>query len=445
MWAISSQEPRIPPNLPAPFDEVVRGCLVRDHRARWSAARVLDAIRASQPGAFSSVASTKRHTVIESLPVPPRQKTAPAAPRPAGPPPAAPTPRKAWPWLFAVLAVCTVAAAVVWVWHPWRSATSAGGAGSQQPSYPKPRIDTLTVEPANIYKGQTATMRWSTSDATVVSFDPGIGQVQSSGSVPISPDHTTQYTLTATGPGGTQTRSVRLDVSTPEVSGPPSPVTPKVNLKDSQTYVWIPPGRFAMGCSEGDADCFPIEKPSHEVTIAKGFWMGNTEVTQEAFEHVMGTNPSYFKGGSTARGAGHLVRSEGLLRSCGVAAADGGRMGVCGACGQRRVEIRRSVWCGMVLRTQRLKDARGWEEAPQQLGAPRHAGQRLRMGRGLVRVQVSRGAANRSGGENRRLVPQSRRAGRILVRRRSEGCSRIVSRRRRPREAVQLHRLPLRG
>jgi formylglycine-generating enzyme required for sulfatase activity len=296
MWAISSQEPRIPPNLPAPFDEVVRGCLVRDHRARWSAARVLDAIRASQPGAFSSVASTKRHTVIESLPVPPRQKTAPAAPRPAGPPPAAPTPRKAWPWLFAVLAVCTVAAAVVWVWHPWRSATSAGGAGSQQPSYPKPRIDTLTVEPANIYKGQTATMRWSTSDTTVVSFDPSIGQVQSSGFLRISPDHTTQYTLTATGPGGTKTRSVRLDVSTPAVFGPPSPGTPKVNLKDSQTYVWIPPGSFAMGCSEEDADCFPIEKPSHEVTIAKGFWMGNTEVTQEAFEHVMGTNPSYFKG-----------------------------------------------------------------------------------------------------------------------------------------------------
>ena len=72
--------------------------------------------------------------------------------------------------------------------------------------------------------------------------------------------------------------------------------TTKVNEKDGLTYVWIPPGTFQMGCSPGDSECDPDEKPAHQVTITKGLWMGRTEVTQEAYQRVMGTNPSKFKG-----------------------------------------------------------------------------------------------------------------------------------------------------
>jgi formylglycine-generating enzyme required for sulfatase activity len=48
--------------------------------------------------------------------------------------------------------------------------------------------------------------------------------------------------------------------------------------------VWIPPGAFTMGCSEGDTECDDDEKPAHPVTITKGFWMGQTEVTVGAFK-----------------------------------------------------------------------------------------------------------------------------------------------------------------
>ena len=51
------------------------------------------------------------------------------------------------------------------------------------------------------------------------------------------------------------------------------------NAKDGLSYVWIPPGKFMMGCSPGDGECSVDEKPSHEVTITRGFWMGKTEVT----------------------------------------------------------------------------------------------------------------------------------------------------------------------
>jgi formylglycine-generating enzyme required for sulfatase activity len=68
------------------------------------------------------------------------------------------------------------------------------------------------------------------------------------------------------------------------------------NPADGLTYVWIPPGKFTMGCSPGDNECNGNEKLTHEVTITKGFWMGQTEVTQAAYQKVMGTNPGSFKG-----------------------------------------------------------------------------------------------------------------------------------------------------
>jgi len=69
-----------------------------------------------------------------------------------------------------------------------------------------------------------------------------------------------------------------------------------VNPADDLTYVWIPPGAFNMGCSPRDAECGRDESPVHRVTIGKGFWMGQTPVTQEAYQRVTGKSPGYFKG-----------------------------------------------------------------------------------------------------------------------------------------------------
>jgi formylglycine-generating enzyme required for sulfatase activity len=58
----------------------------------------------------------------------------------------------------------------------------------------------------------------------------------------------------------------------------------KVNPKDQQTYVWIPPGTFSMGCSPTDPNCAADEKPAHTVEISRGFWMGQTPVTVSAWK-----------------------------------------------------------------------------------------------------------------------------------------------------------------
>jgi formylglycine-generating enzyme required for sulfatase activity len=73
---------------------------------------------------------------------------------------------------------------------------------------------------------------------------------------------------------------------------------PSVNPKDGLTYIWIKPGKFMMGCSPGDQQCFSDEKPAHSVEITQGFWMGQTDVTQAAFRKVTGQSPSRFKGES---------------------------------------------------------------------------------------------------------------------------------------------------
>ena len=60
------------------------------------------------------------------------------------------------------------------------------------------------------------------------------------------------------------------------------------NVKDGLKYVWIPPGTFMMGCSQGDSECTAEEKPAHQVAITKGFWVGQTVVTVGAYKRFTG-------------------------------------------------------------------------------------------------------------------------------------------------------------
>ena len=55
-------------------------------------------------------------------------------------------------------------------------------------------------------------------------------------------------------------------------------------------------GTFSMGAtSEQGSDAYDSEKPVHSVTLSD-YYMGATEVTQELWQAVMGSNPSEFKG-----------------------------------------------------------------------------------------------------------------------------------------------------
>jgi formylglycine-generating enzyme required for sulfatase activity len=64
------------------------------------------------------------------------------------------------------------------------------------------------------------------------------------------------------------------------------------NIKFNMVY--CPAGEFWMGSEQGVGD--DDERPRHRVKMTKGFWMGETQVTQQLWKAVMGWNPSYFEG-----------------------------------------------------------------------------------------------------------------------------------------------------
>ena len=62
-----------------------------------------------------------------------------------------------------------------------------------------------------------------------------------------------------------------------------------------QRLRWIPPGTFLMGSPETEEGSDPDEGPPHAVTITRGYWLGETPVTQALWQVVTGKNPSRMK------------------------------------------------------------------------------------------------------------------------------------------------------
>ena len=82
-------------------------------------------------------------------------------------------------------------------------------------------------------------------------------------------------------------------------------VTPQTAARGKETFtvkgvsftmVGVKGGTFTMGAtSEQGSDAYDREKPTHQVTLSD-YMIGETEVTQELWKAVMGSNPSYFSG-----------------------------------------------------------------------------------------------------------------------------------------------------
>ena len=78
---------------------------------------------------------------------------------------------------------------------------------------PSPLILEFLAQPETISSGSSSRLAWETENATDVVIDQGIGQVDPDGSILVSPSNTIQYTLTATGPGGTAEKVVTVYVT----------------------------------------------------------------------------------------------------------------------------------------------------------------------------------------------------------------------------------------
>ena len=94
----------------------------------------------------------------------------------------------------------------------------------------KPVINYFNAEPSTISSGQPSSLRWSVTDATDVQI-AGIGQVSPNGRRAVYPTTTTDYHMTATGPGGTVEATATVTVAAPPAP-PPAPVQNQQSAAD---------------------------------------------------------------------------------------------------------------------------------------------------------------------------------------------------------------------
>lgn len=70
-----------------------------------------------------------------------------------------------------------------------------------------------------------------------------------------------------------------------------------IPIQPLESMVWIEPGEFVMGSPPDEEGRFlDKEEPQTRVTLTRGYWIGQYEVTQAEFEAVLGFNPSLFRG-----------------------------------------------------------------------------------------------------------------------------------------------------
>jgi hypothetical protein len=70
----------------------------------------------------------------------------------------------------------------------------------------------FSVSAEFIVRTQTAELSWSVDNAEAVTIEPGIGAVGSAGKQTVRPNESVIYTLTATGPSGSKTATLSLNV-----------------------------------------------------------------------------------------------------------------------------------------------------------------------------------------------------------------------------------------
>lgn len=100
------------------------------------------------------------------------------------------------------------------------------------PPTPAPTAN-LSANPNSIQRGQSATLTWSTENATDVALDGN--KVDPSGSQTVSPTETTTYHLTAKGAGGTQEATAQITVAAPTPTPTPA-ATPTPTVTDDQLF-----------------------------------------------------------------------------------------------------------------------------------------------------------------------------------------------------------------
>jgi outer membrane protein OmpA-like peptidoglycan-associated protein len=174
----------------------------------------------------------------------------------------------------------------------------------------------LSAASAQIECGASTQLTWSTSDAPRVELS-GVGAVAASGQQAVQPSQTTDYKLTATGPGGVTTSDATVNVATniqSTLSAEPVEVRyhkvgDRVEEQGSATLTWSAPG-----ASTASLDPFGTVSTSGSRTVQPMPSKGEVGPVDETFTYTL--HSSNACGGSETKTASlHLVGSIDLARA----------------------------------------------------------------------------------------------------------------------------------
>jgi phospholipase C len=153
----------------------------------------------------------------------------------------------------------------------------------------------LTATPPKIGPGQSAALNWTSTNATALSIDQGVGVVNPpSGSISVSPGATTTYTITAT--NGTATATAQTTVTAPlgvTLTANPENIAPG----GQSTLTWAAQGASSLSIDQGVGAVTPLTTGSVKVsptanttyTITAADGQGNTTTASATVSVVTNT------------------------------------------------------------------------------------------------------------------------------------------------------------
>lgn len=100
------------------------------------------------------------------------------------------------------------------VMEPGDGTATGGGAGGIGPGVSGDYAPVLTIElePTEIRPGDSAMLTWESRNASQVTIEPAIGEVDITGRIKLYPEETTEYTVTASSAGGSVSRKAKVSV-----------------------------------------------------------------------------------------------------------------------------------------------------------------------------------------------------------------------------------------
>lgn len=148
-------------------------------------------------------------------------------------------------------------------------------------------IVTFGSSPDNIVSGQRSTLSWTTSQATSVSINQGIGEVDLNGSMSVKPAVTTTYKITAKGKGGTVKVTTTVTVAAPLPTVSIDSVPQTIEAGESSTLSWSSTNATSVSIDNdvgevdlsGSLTVSPSQTTTYTITASNGSGAASAAVT----------------------------------------------------------------------------------------------------------------------------------------------------------------------